>query len=351
VIARAATLTLVSVCAALISYRWAFLPFRANVEKREIQELTRPLLASSSPRLSIAPVARRNAERALYWGERVPEDAGLHTLASANLILLNRHSEAAQVAERALRYDQRPEIYFNLGLARLASGDRPAALAAFQSAVRFIPSLLSEISDPVLRGEVHHLLLNEQRRLGENVLRNARFDVAGLHGAEFRLTGLQLGPSAAAEWRSRSRSEGGVLTRVVSSTRSKGSMLEIRTSTTGEGVAQLWQQRQVGPGSAETSAWVFVLTGTVAIGSAKGLQPAQDAVITEVGRWILAKGVSSSCPADQTLITSTGGSAHFLIDEVHAAGIAGSECDFLAVPGRESLAFRPQITYNPPSDQ
>lgn len=65
--------------------------------------------------------------------------------------------------QHALEIDRRPEIYFQLGLAQLEAGDRPAAMESLVRACAFDPARLADIYDVEIRRETKQLLL---RRYG-----------------------------------------------------------------------------------------------------------------------------------------------------------------------------------------
>ena len=61
-------------------------------------------------------------------------------LYGANCEILGRWKEAADAYTRALRIDQRPEIYSNRGLVLLQLGRADAAVADLATAARFNPT-------------------------------------------------------------------------------------------------------------------------------------------------------------------------------------------------------------------
>ena len=76
-----------------------------------------------------------------------------YMLYGANCTLMGRQREATDVYTRALRVDQRPEIYFNRALARLQLGETDGAVADMATAARFNPFLLEQL-DGELRARV-----------------------------------------------------------------------------------------------------------------------------------------------------------------------------------------------------
>jgi tetratricopeptide (TPR) repeat protein len=68
-----------------------------------------------------------------------------YLLYGGNCMMMERWPEAIDVYTRALRIDQRPEIYFDRGLARLRLGETDAAVADIATAARFNPLILDQI--------------------------------------------------------------------------------------------------------------------------------------------------------------------------------------------------------------
>ena len=66
---------------------------------------------------------------------------------------MGRWREAIDIYTRALRVDQRPEIYFDRGLARQRLGETDAAVADMATAARFNPFLVEQL-DGELRPRV-----------------------------------------------------------------------------------------------------------------------------------------------------------------------------------------------------
>jgi tetratricopeptide (TPR) repeat protein len=95
-------------------------------------ERARPLLLAN---LSVL----REAER------MDPADVALRVARGSVYFLLGRMEQAVSSYEDALRLEPRPEIYFNIGRAKLALGDRGAADTAFARAIRIDPRLAKEL--------------------------------------------------------------------------------------------------------------------------------------------------------------------------------------------------------------
>ncbi|MFZ2491245.1 MAG: hypothetical protein WA208_07155 [Thermoanaerobaculia bacterium] len=74
-----------------------------------------------------------------------------YMLSAVNLAAAGEPRAAVGMYEKALSYDQRPEIYINLGYALLDAGDRDAAQRAFVAAGMLNPAMLDKITYEELR--------------------------------------------------------------------------------------------------------------------------------------------------------------------------------------------------------
>lgn len=147
-----ATVIVLAVCAWLID-RTALIPWRVNEAKKSVEKVAIALVRSGNARGAVTTVLR-NLERIDSYIRLTPHDVELYMLRGAYLRLLGRTDEAIGTYRAALDYDRRPEIYFNLGIVLLESGNRIEAVEALVIAVRFGEDYLKLISDPFIREEV-----------------------------------------------------------------------------------------------------------------------------------------------------------------------------------------------------
>ena len=138
---------LVRVCAAILlvgaGVRLLIVdPYRGNLAAKEFRLLTdRALRESSRPtRTRTAAQSVTSLRRELRHN---PHDARLHLLTAANLRILRREQQAIVHYERALKTERRPEIFYNLGLAEVASGRREEGIGHLVAASMFNPWILS----------------------------------------------------------------------------------------------------------------------------------------------------------------------------------------------------------------
>jgi tetratricopeptide (TPR) repeat protein len=294
-----------------VTYRFALLPFFGNLAKREVAVSTQLVKREIGPGFSPTVRARDNVARSQFWITRTPEDVGFRMLLMVNLMRLKRYEDAERAAVEALRYDIRPEIYFNMGLSQLEQGRKRAAAESFGLAIRFDPLLQREVPSSVESSSFAYAA--SQQNFKWNYILNPSFHAASIQ----RHSGLPYG------WGLRDIS-GGMNVGLQPSGRGRGRMLEVRTSVSGEGVVQVWRQLGVPPAEVTTEAWIFIESGSIGVYSGRLEVP--DAALEERGKWVLVSGSSSSCRVDRTYILSLDGPAHFFIDHVDVRATSATDC-------------------------
>jgi tetratricopeptide (TPR) repeat protein len=126
-------------------------PYRDNLVLSTVEY--RSMLASSGRTPRAIDAARRNLHD-LELAERSRRlDPNWYLLYGANCELLGRWRDAADVYTRALRIDDRPELYVSRGLAMLHLGRTTEAEADLAAAARFNPNVLNDL-DGDLRDRV-----------------------------------------------------------------------------------------------------------------------------------------------------------------------------------------------------
>jgi tetratricopeptide (TPR) repeat protein len=127
-------------------------PYRAVRTELEVaQRSTRAVDLGDPQRTAI--LARENIRELEHIAAARRLEPSWYVLYAGNCELLERWQEAVDLYTRALRIDQRPELYFNRGLDRLRLGETDAAVADMATAARFNPFLLDHI-DGELRARV-----------------------------------------------------------------------------------------------------------------------------------------------------------------------------------------------------
>ena len=300
--------------------RLVLVPWRCNAIEGIVAQTTKDPIATTDD-FRMRRRAEQNLELISACVEQCRTNVNLAMLAAANLVILGRNDAAVAMYEQALRYDQRPELYRALAMAQSDLGRRDAALVNAVRAADFGGlEWLDGISDPIVRWRAYEIVATRhERALGATgreaipLLQNGRF--AARPGPE----AVSLGrygtiPSPARAWEVINPT-GVTSVRLVQSTRTGGSALEVSTTSPVSGLRQRWRRGATAP-RVRTSAWVYVKRGKVSIGSGNGA-PMTNAYSTAIGRWEKLEGINESCPADSTMIQAASvGGADFVVDEV-----------------------------------
>jgi tetratricopeptide (TPR) repeat protein len=132
--------------------RVAYQPWRCSVMRRSLEPATLRLWERHD--LLVASQARENAAMARACVGITPYDSAQYMLAAANDRLSGNIVTAAAMYETALRFDRRPEIYFDLGLMQLDLARTADAEESFVQAGSFDPYTILEIPPDDVRNRV-----------------------------------------------------------------------------------------------------------------------------------------------------------------------------------------------------
>lgn len=141
---RAILAIVVMAAAGFAVYDQCVIPYRDSLVMRDVEkrmaivEDVDSYRAMSLARLNLADLDRVARSRRL--------DPSWYIFYGLNCEILDRWPDAVSAYTRALDIDQRPEIYFNRGLARLHLRQIDEATADLVWAVRFNPFLIDRIS-------------------------------------------------------------------------------------------------------------------------------------------------------------------------------------------------------------
>src|SRR5437899_6281138 len=124
--------------------RCCILPFRCNRQIRIAQRRTQA--AMDYPAVRAAVVARENIERMERVIGGCSTDVNAQLLLAANAALIGDTRGQFEHLDAALRIDQRPELYYDRGMASLALGRVDAAVEDLVTATRFNPTLIDNLS-------------------------------------------------------------------------------------------------------------------------------------------------------------------------------------------------------------
>jgi tetratricopeptide (TPR) repeat protein len=148
---------------AVASYWLCYRPYRCNRISRAVGEQTLAAWEAAerlAPNWQIIIDTRRRLEVLRPCLGRCTGNVQMHMVAAANLRLLKRYEEAAGHYRKALRYDHRPEIYFNLGLTEIDAGRREEGIRNLVLAGR-TGAYWNLIADESVRNEVTRRLFYE----------------------------------------------------------------------------------------------------------------------------------------------------------------------------------------------
>lgn len=128
--------------ATLAAYATAFIPYQHEIRKAKIAADLRLIFERSGggePGFTDVITVRENIaflRNALRYD---PIDARLHLQLAGSYILMGRHDDAIAQCRIALRHHERPEIYFRLGDAQIASGKVDEAITSYAHVAAFYP--------------------------------------------------------------------------------------------------------------------------------------------------------------------------------------------------------------------
>ena len=141
-----------AVAAVLGIWRMCVLPYRAVGVEFAIEQRSERADAVSDRTRSVI-LARENLREldGIAGARRLA--VTWYILYAGNCELLERWDAAVDVYTRALRIDQRPELYFHRGLDRIHVGQAEAGVGDLITAARFQPAVLDQL-DGELRARV-----------------------------------------------------------------------------------------------------------------------------------------------------------------------------------------------------
>ena len=135
--------------AALAIEIFCLAPFRGNLVIRQVHQ--RSVTATSAEAQRGAILARANLDDLTRVARSERLNPAWYLLYGANCEILERWQDAVNAYSRALRIDDRPEIYVNRGLVYLHMGRTDAAAADMATAARFNPYVLEQLEGPLRR--------------------------------------------------------------------------------------------------------------------------------------------------------------------------------------------------------
>jgi hypothetical protein len=164
-----------------------------------------------------------------------------------------------------------------------------------------------------------------------NLLKNPDFGRVSLRGLHTELSGnSKPGDAAAAEWTVYNNGPGITTTDLMASTRRAGkSMIHVVTSNskpgTGSGLVQAFYPVSTGPGHVTASAWVYIKSGAVFIGTGNGGNTGIDTRTAVTGKWIQLRARNAVSPANLFIIYGQSPGADFYVDEASVVALAPNQ--------------------------
>jgi hypothetical protein len=328
---RKAAAALILVAGALSIYRVCVVPYICSQTERQVEIRTETAARFAATRGG-RELAERNLARLQECFEGDTTNVNLYMLAAANQRVLGHDHDAALLYQQALRYDQRPEIYLNLGVVQAATKDPEGAVRSLVMAGNFSgKEILIDAPDGPTREEAYAIVAaNEASLLAKygkathrSVILNPTFDKLGPRNPLRVDAGTpQPWPTAAQYWFALGGEPPDVVTEVVPSTRRPGGkMLHVvvpKGTIVFQGLgAQL--------ANAVTEAWIFVRHGKVWVASGNGYGTSPDSYSTAAGRWERLQARNGTCPATDTRIVTVMDS-DFYVDSVDVFEIPGPVC-------------------------
>lgn len=318
---RRALAVAIAAATAFALYDRVVIPYRCNNAEGLVRRSTDRLMAERDL-FAVRPAAERNIATLSDCIDHCPTDVNVKMLTASNLTLLGHSTAAATLLTDALRYDRRPELHLALGIAQTANGERDAALENFVQAGDFAGfDVLADIPDGDLRmrayervGERYERALmktNEQQF--RNLVTNGTFTRGG---SPVTSTRRGLGPSAAAGWQLLNSAATPISSAIEAAPAGRrGNAMHIVTTTANSGLRQLVLPMNKVP-RAVTTAWVYVVRGSVYLGTGSGTRPFDNVHSRTTGQWERLEAMNDSCPARVVMIyaASPGGAEFYVAD-------------------------------------
>lgn len=311
---RLASLFVVAAAAFALWHR-VVVPWRCNNVEGRVERLT-ALLWERRDDYAVRAPAERNVRELQECASICETDVNMRMLLASNYTILGRSELAAVMLKQALAHDRRPELHLALGLAQIETGEREAALANFVEAGNFSGLyILRDVTDGELRAKAYEIVGSRQDRAMRSTGQEIRELI--LNG-DFRF--------GIAGWQLVRRGGAKVTANVERAPAGRpGRALHVVASKPDAGLRHIVNGRP--PRRANVSAWVFVRSGSVYLGTGSGSPPLPSTYSKTTGRWEKLEATNESCPARATMIyAASPGGADYYVAEV------SSKQTFTALP-------------------
>ena len=147
---RRTTAGLVALLSLYLLYVFCVIPWQGNKVAKSLEATTLEAIAGNPTALAFIQ-DERNLAAASRWRSRLRDDANLNIAVASIFNLAGRPDEALAIYQDALRFDRRPEMYFNRAGIKLGMGDVSGAIEDYLYAARFNPRLTRRIRTEAVR--------------------------------------------------------------------------------------------------------------------------------------------------------------------------------------------------------
>jgi tetratricopeptide (TPR) repeat protein len=144
-------------------YGLAWRPFRCNVVTKRVQTMAEDIFELPTT-MTVVMEARQGIAEMQRCIASCPTDVDAYMTVAAHDRVIGRLQHAAAMYSEALKYDRRPELFFNLGIVEYELNQSDAALGALTKACTFSIEYADDIPDPNLRQAVLSAVRAQQER-------------------------------------------------------------------------------------------------------------------------------------------------------------------------------------------
>jgi tetratricopeptide (TPR) repeat protein len=145
----------------------AWVPYVCNITIRTVEARTGELFKARMPDFQRAAAARENHRLLSTCDDCIGDNANVHLLAASNWSVRGDNEMAVREYTDALRYDRRPELYFNLGMAQLDREHFDDAVRSLETAGFVQFSSIDDIPPGTIHDEVYRRVMAVYGPLGE----------------------------------------------------------------------------------------------------------------------------------------------------------------------------------------
>ncbi len=139
--------TVLFAAASFAFLHWVAAPYHCNLRVKQATGRLQLAVSLADKSMRALRLARINVEELSPCVDRSPSDIGAAMVLAGSHRVLGHDIEAVSLYQRALSYDRRPELYFNLGQTQLGIGDRKSGIQNLITACIYDPVYYDEIGE------------------------------------------------------------------------------------------------------------------------------------------------------------------------------------------------------------